>query len=191
MTILQQQLELEFGEKFSTVKAKATSYVKGLIGKDWWRDRKVLLTSEGPLESMVEQCLMFIIEKGDVIEGYRAYTSHLTQWYGTSTGPNQTDLIDTNLGANESVPTLQNWTTMGEWSNGAAPLGEQAPSEENVGVKETPTPDWLSLEQADFLLAYEKASPADVAEFFGITQRQAREKRNTLVGNKRRQLRDT
>lgn len=182
MSIILQQLQLEFGDKFPELYATTSSYVKGLIGKPWWRDTKTLLASEGPLHEMTVQCLVHILEQQDVIEGYKAYTSYLSRWYGKSTGPNVTDSVDP-VGQ-ENVPF--EWSTLGAWSLGRPPssLEDDTAVEENV----SDVPSWLSEAQADFLLAYHQANPSEVAEFFGITAKQARDKRNTLVGNKRRQL---
>lgn len=153
-----QRIEIELGNDFPEFWARTESYVKGLIGKPWWANKKQLLSCEGPLGKMVEHCLLYIIEKNDRIEGYKAYTHYLTSEYGSSLSRIRKT---TNLGA-LNYATVQ--------AGDQVLLGTQSPSEEKVSEE---IPEWLTAEQTDFLFMHYKMGMAQTAKAAGMTEKQA------------------
>lgn len=179
-TIIQQQLQLHFGEEFNTVYAKTRSYVKGLIGKSWWVDRRALLSSEGPLSRMVEDCLSHVIDKGDTILGYRAYTSYLSSLYGSN-------VAAAKAVGNGYCPFPEGqavaWSTMGDYNVSLDSLSET--------LVESDVSDELTIfdeEQADFIAVYSTMGVAAAADEFDISDEQARTRRNTIKRTVARRL---
>lgn len=139
-------LELHFGEETSEVYARTRSYVKGLIGKGWWVSQKQLLQNEGPLDAMVYDCLMYIIEHGGMVEGYKAYTQYLAKEYGTSQVRN---MRHADIDVLRYTPAT------------AAPpsLGTDTAVEPDVHV-----PEWLAKEEAEFLSLYKHVGMSEAVE---------------------------
>ena len=134
MTIQQQSLKLELGEVYEEFSKRTESYVKGLIGKPWWFSTKQLLQNEGPLYRMVDHCLIYVVELGDRIEGYKAYTNYLTSEYGTGQVHNnqRADFNTVSTSAKTVSPSR---------------LGDDAYSERDVRRLEL----WLNKEEQDFM----------------------------------------
>jgi hypothetical protein len=137
MTVQQQALKLELDEVFDEFWVHTESYVKGLIGKPWWHSTKQLLQNEGPLYKMIEHCLVYVVEEGDRIEGYKAYTAYLASEYGTSQKHNteRAELMDGRLVVSQ------------------APLEALADNERVVRH----FGEWLSTEEQDFMYLIEKS----------------------------------
>lgn len=175
-TIMLQQLKLHFGDEFREIYNNTKSYVKGLIGRQsWWKDSWALVQSEGPLSRMVEDCLSYIIDEGDKEKGWKAYTSYLSKFYGT-TGESS------HIGNKTPFNVSPFWTTLGEWSNpSASPLSDTTGVEEHVSnSEESVTYDLFEEDEADFIAVYSTMGAAAAAEEFGMTQEQARTRRNTI-----------
>ena len=137
MTVQIQALKLELGEVFDEFWARTESYVKGLIGKPWWHSTKQVLANEGPLGRMVEHCLMYVVEEGDRIEGYKKYTAYLASEYGTSQKHN----------------TLRAPLMDGRQVISKAPLEANADNERVV----PPIDEWLNEEDQDFMYVIQKS----------------------------------
>ena len=183
-SIVLQQLELEFGDDFHDMYNNTKSYVKGLIGKPWWKDKWALIQSEGPLSSMVEQCMVYIYEAGDKLEGFKSYTSYLTDLYGSSVARNNTQ-----SGWYDS--DLIVWSTMGTYNrmrSASRPLGSSTLTEEHVQDEDDDS--IFDDEHEDFLEVYVTMGAEAAAEEFGITQKQARARRNTIKATISRRLED-
>jgi hypothetical protein len=108
MSILEQQLELHFGDEYEENRRRAEHYVKYLISRPWWVDKQAMLNNEGPLYSMVNHCLLYIIEKGSVGDGHGAYATFLAEQYGTSIKANHA----TTLNDGTSMDTVR-WSSIG------------------------------------------------------------------------------
>ena len=82
--ILEQQIELHFGEQYVKVVSQTDRFCKYLIAKPWWgQNRQTLLTNEGGLKGMRWQALTYIIEKDDNITiGLKDYGNYLRAEYG-------------------------------------------------------------------------------------------------------------
>ena len=82
--ILEQQIQLHFGEQYAEVVSQTDRFCKYLIAKPWWgQNRKTLLNNEGGLKGMRWQALTHIIEKGDNITiGLKDYGNYLRAEYG-------------------------------------------------------------------------------------------------------------
>ena len=163
-TIQQQLLKLELGDDFQEFWNRTESYVKGLIGKPWWVSTKQLLECEGPLGKMVEHCLVYVVEKNDRIEGYKAYTNYLTSEYGTSLSR----LHNYDLGVLDNMAAKEGDQSL---------LGTQSPNERKVSQS---LPKWLSKEQADFLFMHHKMGMKETAEIVGLSQEQAWTRYSTI-----------
>ena len=155
-TVQLQAIRLEFGDEFKDTYARTQNYVKGLIGKPWWHSKKMLLNGEGPLSKMTEHCLIFEIEKGNRIEGYRAYTAYLTSEYGTSLS---------RLSKHADVQSLDGIPAL----VGDPTLLVETPHEDKVGE----LPEWLSAEQADFLFMHMKVGMPEAATMTGVSEEAA------------------
>ena len=163
-----QALRLDMPGDFDDHWARTTSYVKGLIGRPWWTSVKQLLANEGPLGKMVELCLVYQLEEGDRILGYKAYTSYLTAEYGSNIARNRLTSVDY-----DEITALEKVAPV--------PLGDQASTDTNV----VEIPDWITEEQADFLTMYTKMGIGPTAEALGITVDQAWGKRRTINAKRR------
>ena len=166
-TIIEQQLELEFGDDYPNLKANTTSYVKGLIGKPWWLDRRSLIASEGPLENMVTDCLCRILEEGDRIRGFKAYTAYLSKFYGSGVKETPTD--------SELVEV---------WDKLCPVSFDDTRSEIFVGD----LPEWISKDQAEFMEAYARMNLDEVADIYELTPRQVTYRKQTIKRSVRRRL---
>ena len=134
MTVQQQALKIELGEVFNDFWARTESYVKGLIGKPWWQSTKQLLQNEGPLGRMVEHCLIYVVEEGERIAGYKAYTAYLASEYGTSQKHNTAESYRVSM--DMAVRTI-----------GKPLLRDLADSEPELRRFD----DWISPEEKDFM----------------------------------------
>jgi len=134
MTIVQETLKLELGEVYQEFFNRTESYVKGLIGKPWWFSTKQLLQNEGPLYRMVEHCLIYVVELGDRIEGYKAYTNYLTSEYGSGQVHNNQRADMDQAGMVRPVVSSSH-------------LGDNAYNERDVRRLE----NWLDKEEQDFM----------------------------------------
>ena len=151
LSVTTQAIRLELGDLYEEYYARTTSYVKGLIGKGWWADTTQLLNCEGPLSKMVDHCLVYVIEEADRIEGYKAYTSYLTNEYGTTKNHNLLhDWVDDNTLAKE----------------GSSSSLTSIPYEHLVQTTEAL---YLDESEVDFLYAHQKMGMHDTAELFGMT----------------------
>jgi len=85
MNIIKQQLELHFGDNYSSVYKQAKKYCSSLLSRPWWgANRETLIGNEGGPQGMRLNAMLFIIEHEDDIEtGLRAYGSSLRLEYGS------------------------------------------------------------------------------------------------------------
>ncbi len=151
-----QAIRLEFGDLFDDTWARTNNYVKGLIGQPWWNSKLMLLNGEGPLSKMTEHCIIYQIEKGNRLEGYRAYTAYLTQEYGSSLTRLRKQVPLESL---DGIPAIV----------GDPTLQVDTPTEEKVGD----LPEWLSAEQADFLFMHMKVGMEEAADMTGVSEKAA------------------
>lgn len=168
-SIILQQLRIEFGEDFDELYNNTRSYVKGLISRPWWIDRGALVSSEGPLSRMVEDCLAHVVEKGDKQAGWQSYTSYLSSLYGRNVS---------NAKAVNSMDEAQNrtgflWSTLGQYNS-------SSPSSETLDVESEVSDSPLDEEHKDFLGVYYSLGVKRAAEEYGLTPKQARARRNTI-----------
>jgi hypothetical protein len=182
-TIMLQQLELHFGEEFQTLYNNTRSYVKSLISRPWWVDRKALIDSEGPLSRMVEDCLARVVEKGDKQEGWQSYTSYLSSMYGSTNSHAKSVLRDDSWNQDSFV-----WSTLGAYSNGAPqeflpPVGDTLVVEDDMS-DDSP----FDEEHKEFLQIYSTLGVDAAAEIYDMTPEQARTRRNTIKRTVARRL---
>ncbi len=85
MSIVNQQLELHFGDNYASVDKQARKYVNSLLSRPWWgANREALIGNEGGPQGMRLNAILSIIEHEDDIEtGLRAYGSSLRLEYGS------------------------------------------------------------------------------------------------------------
>ena len=85
MNIINQQLELHFGDNYASVDKQARKYCNSLLVRPWWgANRETLIGNEGGPQGMRLSAMLFIIEHEDNIEtGLKAYGSSLRLEYGS------------------------------------------------------------------------------------------------------------
>ena len=82
MKLIDEQLQLHFGDEYRNVVSQTVRFCKTIINKPWWgENRPVLLANEGGLVGMRRTALCSIIEKGDIETGLKAYGSYLCSEY--------------------------------------------------------------------------------------------------------------
>ena len=82
-TIIQQQLELHFGDTYPNVVSQTVRFCKTVVDKPWWgQNRNVLLNNEGGMSGMRTHALTYIIELEDITLGLKAYGKYLRSEYG-------------------------------------------------------------------------------------------------------------
>lgn len=180
-SIILQQLKLEFGNNFDDLYANTRSFVKSLISRNWWKDKNILLQSEGPLSLMVEQCLVHVFEHQDKVSGFKAYTSYLTGLYGsTNSAANHVpyDAVDI---ADKHIA----WSTVGDWAT-SSPFGLPSETTSTEHLVEHVIPDWISLEQAEFMETYARTGPQVTAELLGMDKQKVRDRQRTIRQKVRR-----
>ena len=153
-TIQLQAIRLEYGDQFTAVYDRTTSFVKSLIAKPWWVNQSILLNGEGPLSKMTEHCLIYEIEKGNRMEGYKAYTAYLTLEYGS------------HIARHTKHADIQALDGIAAIAGDPASLKAEPPVKELVGE----IPKWLSKEQADFLYMHSKAGIPETAAMTGMSE---------------------
>ena len=170
-TIMLQQLRIHFGEDFDELYANTQSYVKSLISRySWWIDSRAMLQSEGPLSRMVEDCLSHIVEQGDKVEGFKSYTSYLSQFYGSTKKDAKA--------VGEAYPSEETsviWSTLGGTSDNPP---SSSLLEDNTVVEDEL--HFFSPEQADFIRVYSRLGVDGAMDEFNITRKQAYTRRNSI-----------
>ena len=85
MNIIEQQIELHFGDEFPSVDKQARRYCQSLLGRPWWGPNSgVMISNEGGKQGMWISALASIIEhKDDVETGLKAYGLRLRAEYGS------------------------------------------------------------------------------------------------------------
>jgi hypothetical protein len=173
MSIIRQQLEQEFGDEFPHVWQVTQRYVKGLISKPWWVNRRAMIVSEGELGRMTEMCLLFVVEKGDEKKGRQAYTSYLSEQYGTSS--NALNALSFREGDHVT------WSSMGAYSQPSqAPFRANSVDEPEDSVDISPPRRGSDDDRLEFLRTYRRVGKRECARIYGLTPQQARSRRDTI-----------
>ena len=85
MKLINEQLELHFGDNYPSVAKQANKYVNSLLSRPWWgANRETLIGNEGGPQGMRLNAMLSVIEHEDDIEtGLKAYGSSLRLEYGS------------------------------------------------------------------------------------------------------------
>lgn len=89
MNIIEQQLQLHFGDTYLNVSQQAGRFCNYLISRPWWgENRPALITNEGGLDGMRRAAMCSIIEMDNhITAGLKAYSNRLRKEYSTNTLP--------------------------------------------------------------------------------------------------------
>jgi hypothetical protein len=158
-TVQLQALRLEFGDKFDVTYSRTQSYVKGLIAKPWWINKRALIVGEGGIDMMTQHCMLFQFEFQDRIIGYQEYTKHLSYLYGSTISHNT-----------KKVPLED---ALGREARSVSASSADTYSEELVHEWGEEYPEWLNEQMADYLLSHIKMGAAEAAEIHNISEEQA------------------
>lgn len=118
--IMEQQLELHFGDEFVETREHAAAFITALIHRNWWMDnRDMLVDGEGGIPAMINTALCWIIQKGDRSEGLESYSRFLLAEYsphlnrtGSRSGPNHTNWLPIEAVSEDSITAPDGDTTL-------------------------------------------------------------------------------
>jgi hypothetical protein len=107
--------------------------------------------------------MLYVLEKGERIEGYKAYTAYLTSEYGSAYARNNYHVSIDAL-AYTPVPTV--------------PVSSE--SQTSVEKNVPKIPNWMNEEQKDFLQMYANMGMAQTAEMYNLSNKKAWQKYRNL-----------
>lgn len=106
-TIIQQQLELELGENYAEYLSRGRKYLAAMITSPGFvGQRHRIFENEGGFESLLQQLLIRVIEKGSLDDGFKDFSSYLSEEYISTNNRANTHHTKWHLGADNNRPDV-------------------------------------------------------------------------------------